>query len=46
MVWTQTKYKPQQVAQFISLLQNKNYEAASELSIEINSAYKFRKQWK
>jgi hypothetical protein len=24
MIWTPTKYKPQQVTQFISLLQNKN----------------------
>lgn len=46
MVWTQTKYKPQQFAQFIFLLQNKNYEGALEVSIKINSAYKFRKQWK
>jgi hypothetical protein len=49
MVWTPTKYKPQQVAQFISLLQNKNCkirEAASDVRIEINSAHKFHKQWR
>ncbi|KAI7905212.1 uncharacterized protein BX663DRAFT_550041 [Cokeromyces recurvatus] len=41
MIWAPTKYKPQQIAQFISLLQIKNCKirkAALEARIEINNA--------
>lgn len=46
MIWTPVKYKPSQVAQFISLMQNKNYElskATKETSIAYDAAYKFNK---
>ncbi|KAG2221016.1 hypothetical protein INT45_009265 [Circinella minor] len=49
MIWTSVKYKPSQVAQFISLMQNKNYKfskAAKETGIAYDAAYKFNKQWK
>ncbi|CEP18228.1 hypothetical protein [Parasitella parasitica] len=48
MIWTPTKYKPKDVAQFISLLQNKNFKvskAAKETGIGIKAAYKFNDQW-
>lgn len=46
MIWTPVKYKPSHVAQFISLMQNKNYKlskAAKETGIAYNAAYKFNK---
>ncbi|KAG2215415.1 hypothetical protein INT45_005444 [Circinella minor] len=49
MIWTPVKYKPSQVAQFISLMQNKNYKllkVAKETGIVYDAAYKFNKQWK
>ncbi|KAG2208789.1 hypothetical protein INT45_010949 [Circinella minor] len=49
LVWTPTKYKPAQVARFVSLIQNKNWklkEAAKETGIEPSAAYKFNRQWK
>ncbi|KAI8643773.1 hypothetical protein BD408DRAFT_475199 [Parasitella parasitica] len=49
MIWTPTKYKPKDVAQFISLLQNKNLKvskAAKEAGIGLKAAYKFKDQWK
>ncbi|KAI9243632.1 hypothetical protein BDA99DRAFT_595733 [Phascolomyces articulosus] len=49
LIWTPTKYKPQQVAHFISLIQNKNLkvkDAAKEAMIESSAAYKFLKEWK
>lgn len=49
MIWTPIKYRPSQVAQFISLMQNKNYKlakAAKETGIAYAAAYKFYKQWK
>ncbi|CAO3649063.1 unnamed protein product [Mucor hiemalis] len=48
-VWTSTKYKPSQVAQFISLMQNTSMKlptAAKEAGIEYSMAYKFNKEWK
>lgn len=49
MVWTSNKYKPSQVAQLISLMQNttmKLPQAAKEAGIEYAMAYKFNKEWK
>lgn len=49
MIWTSTKYKPKDVAQFISLLQNRNLKvskAAKEAGIGLKAAYKFKDQWK
>jgi hypothetical protein len=49
MIWTPIKYKPSQVAQFISLMQNKNYKlakTAKETGIAYDAAYKFNKKWK
>ncbi|KAI8082204.1 hypothetical protein BDF21DRAFT_417352 [Thamnidium elegans] len=49
MILTPVKYRPSQVAQFISLMQNKNYMlamAAKETGISYDTAYKFNKQWK
>ncbi|KAG1168578.1 hypothetical protein G6F46_000647 [Rhizopus delemar] len=48
MVWTSAKYKPSQVAQFISLMQNTNTKhpkAAREAGISHAIAYKFDKEW-
>ncbi|KAI8077668.1 hypothetical protein BDF21DRAFT_464115 [Thamnidium elegans] len=47
MIWTPVKYKPSQVAQLISLMQNRNYklsEAAKGTGIAYDAAYKFNKQ--
>ncbi|RCH81636.1 hypothetical protein CU098_005400, partial [Rhizopus stolonifer] len=47
--WTPIKYRPSQVAQFISLMQNKNYKlakAAKETGIAHDAAYRFNKQRK
>ncbi|KAI8880089.1 hypothetical protein K501DRAFT_296655 [Backusella circina FSU 941] len=44
MIWTPNKYRPSQVAQFISLMQNENYKlakAAKETGIAYDAAYKF-----
>lgn len=49
LVWTSTKYTPKQVAYFISLLQNEEQKvtrAAERARINLNTAYKFHKQWK
>lgn len=49
MIWTSIKYKPSQVAQFISLMQNTSMKlpkAAKEAGIEYAMAYKFSKEWK
>ncbi|CAO3690665.1 unnamed protein product [Rhizopus stolonifer] len=49
MVWSSVRYKPSQVAQFTSLIQNKNYKlpwAAKEIGIVHDMAYQFNKQWK
>ncbi|RCH81325.1 hypothetical protein CU097_000930, partial [Rhizopus azygosporus] len=49
MIWIPIKYRPRDVAQFISLLQNKNYKvakAAKEASIGLKAAYKFNDQWR
>lgn len=49
MVWTSTKYKPTQVTQLITLMQNSSMKlpkAAKETGIEYATAYKFYKEWK
>ncbi|KAI8884054.1 hypothetical protein K501DRAFT_183117 [Backusella circina FSU 941] len=48
LVWVPTKYKPNQVTQFISLMQNINMKiksAAKEAGIAASAAYKFNRQW-
>ncbi|KAG0734926.1 hypothetical protein G6F62_005441 [Rhizopus arrhizus] len=49
MVWTPTKYKPSQMAGFISLIQNHNFKiskAAVKAQIEPKSAYKYHNEWR
>ncbi|CEI97481.1 hypothetical protein RMCBS344292_11613 [Rhizopus microsporus] len=49
MIWIPIKYRPRNVAQFISLLQNKKYKvakAAKEAGIGLKAAYKFNDQWR
>ncbi|KAG1336672.1 hypothetical protein G6F62_006174 [Rhizopus arrhizus] len=49
MIWTPIKYKPSQVAQFISLIQNKNYKlakAAKEAGIAYDAAYNIGEEQK
>lgn len=47
MVWTSTKYKPSQMAEFISLIQNHNSKiskAAVKAQIEPKSVKKYHKE--
>ncbi|KAG0932292.1 hypothetical protein G6F57_010454 [Rhizopus arrhizus] len=49
IVWTPTKYKPSQMAEFISLIQNHNFKiskAAVKAQIEPKSAYKYHNEWR
>ncbi|KAG0191174.1 hypothetical protein DFQ28_000777 [Apophysomyces sp. BC1034] len=49
LVWTPTKYKTEQVAQFIAIIQNDNVsiaDAARRSYIKYDAAYKFHKQWR